>query len=142
MRNIRIGYPAIIYRLHVGEIVRNGNGTYIHNREGRRTDTLGSAVRMLRHAHHQGKGCYRYDGQLPLPLPSHCRVVCLDVRKIRRSILLHPIRSYGPVILGKPRILYAHYALTIANGRAFSWYLVGASVPSGTVGSVVQRIGY
>ena len=87
IRNISTGFPTISDRLHVGEFVRNGDATYIRNREGRRTGILGSAVRMYRNAHYQGKNRYRYDGQLPLPLPSHCRVVCLDVREIGWSSL-------------------------------------------------------
>ena len=78
MRNIRAGFPAIGDPLHVGEVVRHGLGTFAHTREGHRTDILGSAIRMLGHEHHQGKACYRFDGELFLPLLGHCRVVCLD----------------------------------------------------------------
>ena len=88
--NVRIGFPAIgchpqdlTYRLHVGVVVRHGCGTFVRNIEGRRTVTLGSAIRVRKYEYNQGMACYRFDGTLLLPLPSHCRVVCLDVRKIR-----------------------------------------------------------
>lgn len=93
MRNIRVGFAAIGYRLHVGEVVRHGCGTFVHNIDGRRTDTLGSVVRMRMYSHNHGMDCYRFGRTLPLPLPSHCRIVCLDVRNVRRcsvtSVALH-----------------------------------------------------
>lgn len=69
--------------MHVGEVVRRGFGTFVYNLEGRRTDTAGSAVRVRKHAHHHGMNCHSFDEKLFLPLLSHCRIVCLDVRKVR-----------------------------------------------------------
>lgn len=83
VRNIKIGLPEIGDRMHVGEVVRRGSGTFVHNLEGRRTATIGSAIRIRHHAHHQGTNCFRSDRNWEPKLPSHARIVCIDVRKIR-----------------------------------------------------------
>ena len=38
MRNIKTGQPPIAGRFHIGEVVRHGSWTFIHNMEGRRTN--------------------------------------------------------------------------------------------------------
>ena len=39
LRNLRIGKPAIVDKLHVGEVVRFRHSTLIHNLGGRKTGT-------------------------------------------------------------------------------------------------------
>ena len=114
----------------------------MHNREGRRTDILGSVVGMFRYAHHQRKKWYRFDGKWfyhSLVIAAWCVSMSVRLGGVR-SILLHSSRSVGPVISGKPRILYAHYALTIANGRASWWYVVCVSVSLNVARGVVQSV--
>lgn len=50
--------------------------------EGRCINTCRSAIRIRKYAHNQGVDCHRSDRKLPLPLPSHARIVYLDDRKI------------------------------------------------------------
>ena len=112
LRNIRTGSPAIRERLHVGEVVRHGSQTYVHNMEGCRTNTMDSSMRICKDGHHQGKNCHSSDRRLPLPLPSNVRIVYLNVRKLDdvQLIVLHFARSFGPVMLGRPNPLDAQFA--------------------------------
>ena len=68
--------------MHIGEVVCHGVGIWLHNLESRRTNKWQSAIRIRRHAYDQGRGCHGLDRGLVLPLPSHARIVYLDVRVV------------------------------------------------------------
>ena len=82
MRNIQTGQPAIVERLHIGEVARHGSCTFIHTMEGRKTNAGGAAMRIRKGGHHQGMNLLKSGAKLSLP--SHVRLVYLDTRKIRR----------------------------------------------------------
>ena len=82
LRNVRIGRPAIANRLHVGEIVRFESHTLIRNLEGRKTNTWCSAM-DVKDGHHVWRAYYAPNCIYNLPLPTHCRIVCIDTCKLR-----------------------------------------------------------
>lgn len=95
-RNIKVGCLAIADRVHVGELVRFGTRTSIHNLGSRRTNTLASTL-AVKEAHHVGKerGALSapWGGRSKLPLPSRVRVVCIHICKFGwcsiASVALH-----------------------------------------------------
>ena len=82
LRIIKVAKFAIANRLYVGEVVRFGGKMYIYNVEGRKTNTCGSAVRVS-DACHVGSNCRALGCTGRPSLPSHARIVYIDVRKIR-----------------------------------------------------------
>ena len=81
-RNMRIGKAAIAHRLRVGEVVRFEARTFIHKLEGRTTNTWCSTIRV-KGGHHQGRTYFAPGYIYNLPLPKHCRIVCIDICKLR-----------------------------------------------------------
>ena len=90
---------------------------------------------MHRRAHHQGKNCYQYDGQLPLSLLNHCRIVLIDVRKFGwcsvGSVASHSIvwpRDIGEA-KGNVHIVCANHCgwtgILVVRGRCFSIFKHG-----------------
>lgn len=82
LRNIGAGKPAIANRFHIGKVVRYEGRTFIHNLEGRKTNTWCSTKRV-KNAHHEGRG-YCAPGCIDdPPFPKHRRIVCIDICKLR-----------------------------------------------------------
>lgn len=82
LRNINVGQLAVIRRLQVGTVARVCSLTYIHNFEGRMTNTAGAAF-QISGAHHFGRN---YDSpicKLNPPLPGHVRIVYADTRTFK-----------------------------------------------------------
>ena len=130
-RDVKIAQPTIAERFHIGEVVRHGSLAFVHNMEGRRTNTGRAALMIEKGWHHQGKnflkpGC-------TLPFPSHVRFVYLDKRKIRwcwyNSAAFHSfVWPSGPSTLAKEakaivRMLIANHCkwsgVLIVRGRCF-----------------------
>ena len=80
LRNIKVARPELRNRYGIGQVVCHPICTYIHNLEGRRIG-VGKAVMRGDGGHHVGKHC-QYHGIAP-QLPSHVRIVYIDVRKIK-----------------------------------------------------------
>lgn len=84
LRNVKVGQFAVADRVHVGEVARHNNQTFVYNIGGRRADTPRSALR-IEGAHHVGLD-YSIDkggsGACGRPLPSHVRVVYIDTNKL------------------------------------------------------------
>ena len=68
-RNIRTGRPAIANRLHIGEVVRFEARTFIHNLEGRKTNTWYSTMRA-KGGHHEGRNYFAPSCIYHPPLPN------------------------------------------------------------------------
>ena len=96
-----------------------GGGMDIRNRGGRRTGIVGSAPRVYRHAQHRVR--------IVIGMVDNCIYNCVVMAAScalmsanldgDHLVVVHFIRSFGPMILGKLRTLYAHYVLTNAYGR-------------------------
>ena len=79
LRNIRVGTPAIRNRYQIGQVVRHQIEIYIRNLEGRRTGVETAVMRVIG-GHHVSNNC-QFLGVAP-QLPSHVRIVYMDVRKV------------------------------------------------------------
>ena len=53
LRNVKVGHPAVGYRLHIGEVASYSADTCVRNPGGRQTNTFGSSLRAF-DAHHVG----------------------------------------------------------------------------------------
>ena len=127
-RNIKIGKPAIGGGLHIGEMVRFQTRTFVYNLGDRVTNTLLSAVRVP-NGHHEGNNYFAPGCISDLPLPSHCRIVCIDARKLRwcsvDSVAFHSFvwPTTGREAKSLARTLYANHCdwvdVLIVRGRCF-----------------------
>ena len=81
LRNIKVDLPAFRGRWQIGHVVRYRACTYVHNLEGRRTG-VPKVVMRVENGHHVGQNHLYYG--VPLLLPSHVRIVYIDVRKLKR----------------------------------------------------------
>ena len=129
-RNIKAGVPAVgsTGRGHIGEMLRFQTRTFVYNLGGRVTNTYGSAVRVP-HGHHEGNNCFAPGSTFRPPLPSHCRIVYIDIRKLKwcsvDSVTFHSF--VWPTIVRKAksiaRTLYANHCnwadVLIVRGRCF-----------------------
>ena len=109
-------------------MVRFQTRTFVYNLGGRVTNTYGSAVRVP-HGHHEGKNCFAPGSTSRPPLPSHCRIVYIDTRKLKwcsvDSVAFHSF--VWPTIVRKAksiaRTLYANHCnwadVLIVRGRCF-----------------------
>ena len=129
LRNIRVGKPAIADRLHFGEVVRFQTRTFAYNVGGRITNTYDFAVRVWG-GHHEGKNCFTPGDTVVLLLPSYCRIVCIDTRKLKwcsvDSVVSHSFVWPKTVREAKSiaRTLYTNRCnwadVLIVRGRCFS----------------------
>ena len=103
--------------------------TYVHNLGGRKTNTFGSALRVV-DAHHQGRN-YNAPGCIyKPPLPSHVRIVYIDTRKLRwctvDSVAFHSFTwpRNAKQARSIARTLYTNHCnwadVLIVRGRCFS----------------------
>ena len=85
-RNLGVGKPAIVDKLHVGEVVRFRHSTFIHNLRGRKTDTWCSTLHV-ENCHHVGRNCFALGCNYNPRLPRYCRIVWIDTCKLKwRSV--------------------------------------------------------
>ena len=87
LRNIRARQLAIADRVHVGDVARFDEQTFVCNfgGGGRPTNTVRSAL-PIRGAHHVGRNYHAHDcisRALVFPLPSHVRLAYIDTRKLQ-----------------------------------------------------------
>ena len=138
MRNVKVGSPAVGCQLQgggvpggrsrVGEIVRCGSGTWMHNVEGRKTNAVGVFMRV-KIVHHCQIAMY-FD---------ICSVTCvLSMWMCVRSdgvqhIVGHFGRLLGHLRFVMPSPLPEHYGLIVLIGLAFWWFVVVVGVPNGYV---------
>ena len=80
MRNIKANLPALRSRCCIGDVVRHDSVTFVRHLEGRRPNVPAANMRVYG-GHHVGRSCHCH-GVRP-PLPSHVRVACVDVCKVR-----------------------------------------------------------
>ena len=127
-RNLRVGKPATVDKLHVVEVVRFRHSTFIHNLGGRKPDTWCSALHV-KNGHHVGKNYYAPGCTYNPPLPQHCRSVCIDACKLRwrsvDSVAFHSFAWPRNVKEAKriARTLYTNHCdwvdVLIVRGRCF-----------------------
>ena len=122
MRNVKVGEVAIAKGLQIGTVARVGGLTYIHNLEGRMTNTTGSAFQIIG-AHHFGRNDHSPTSKLSPPLPSHVRIVYVDTRKLRWASVdscLVPWHSRGQGIARTLFINHCGWAdVLVVRGRCF-----------------------
>ena len=133
-RNIKIGKPAIGGGLHIGEMVRFQIRTFAYKLGGRVTNTLLSVVRVP-NGRHEGQHYFTPGCISDPPLPSHCRIVCIDIRKLRwcsvDSVAFHWFvwPTSGREVKSIARTLYANHCdwadVLIVRGRCFRSSKVG-----------------
>ena len=82
LRNIKLGELAVDDRWHIGEIERFATRIYVHGFNGRKSNVNGSIVRV-KGGHHVGKNCFRLGCSDDPLLPLDCRIVYLDVGKLK-----------------------------------------------------------
>ena len=130
LRNIKLGEFAVDDRWHIGRIERFATRTYIHGFIGRKSIVNCSIVRV-KDGHHVGKNCFRLGcGDHPL-LPLDCRIVYLDVRKLKwcsvDSVAFHSFKwpKDGRKAKSIVRTLSANYCnwadVLIVRGRCFRY---------------------
>ena len=115
----------------VGNVVRCGARTCVHNFKGRKTNTHGSIVRV-EGGHNVGMGCHRLGSCGCLRFPHYCRIVYIDTRKLKwcsiENVVFHSFKWPKDRRKAKriARTLFANHCdwadVLIVRGRCFGFH--------------------